>query len=87
MGFNGIFFLDMASEDEVKFLIDSSQFDICLEEDGVISLDKTVEEFGDGNGFLILESFGEVIAFEHSCDSIFGSEGQDFLEGQSGVPC
>ncbi len=49
-------------------------FDVGLERDRVVSLNQRVEQFVHGDGLLVVETFVEVLAFEHLRNRELGGE-------------
>ncbi len=63
-------FLQLASHQQVKFLVSAAQFDIRLECHRVIALHQRIDEFVDRDGLVALVAFGKIIALQHLRDGV-----------------
>ena len=57
--------LQVASDQQIEFLVGAAKLDISFQHYGVVSLDKRVEQFVQCNWLLILKSVMELFALEH----------------------
>ena len=78
--------LELASDEEVEFLVGAAEFHVGLDGDGVVGLEEGVEEFGYGDGAIGLVAAGEVVSFEELGEGEAAGEGQNVGEGELAEP-
>ena len=77
-----VFALDVAVHEQIKFLLSRTDFDIRLENDGVVRRQQWIQEFVDGNGLIAREAGAKIFAFEHAGEAIVAAEADDFVAGE-----
>src|SRR5580704_3667101 len=78
--------LQFAANEQVKCLIGAAEFYVGFECDGVVALDKRVEQFVYQDRFLVLKSFVEVFAFEKLRDGILRHQANELIGGELAHP-
>src|SRR6516164_7292670 len=66
--------LQLAPDEQVEFLIRSSQLDVGLQRDRVVALRKRIEELVHGDRLSFAVARGEVLALEHARHGVLRSE-------------
>ena len=69
--------LELASHEQVEFLVGAAEFDVGLERHRVVALRDGVEQLVHGDGLLFGEALVEVLALEHLRDGELGGQAHE----------
>ena len=85
-GFLAVFALDVAADEQIKFLLGGAEFDVGFERHRVVGLQQRIEKFVDGDGQILREARAEILALEHAGQAILGAETDHFVAGEFAEP-
>ena len=73
LGLEAVLPLDVASHQQVEFLVRPSQLDVGPDGDGIHRLGERVEEFVDADRFSRLVPAFEIVPLEHACHGVLAA--------------
>ena len=82
LGLLAVAALQLASGNEVEFLVGAAQLNVGFEGDRVVALRQRVEQLVQGDGLFFLETLVELVALEHLRDGEVRGEADHALEAK-----
>src|SRR5581483_7408695 len=78
--------LQLAAGEDVEELVGAAHLDVGLDRDGVVCLEKRVQQVLDGDGRLLLHALAELLALEHLLRGELRREVDDVPKAEPSVP-
>ena len=75
-------FLQLASHQQVEFLVCAADFEVGFQRDRVVALHQRVEEFVDRDWLVVFVAFAEIVALQHARDGMGRGELDHVGRGQ-----